>query len=141
MHRPRIGEETKLSILCVERSSQKRRSGPKKGKEREEEAVLENVLEIETSGERLEKNVKVGETRERVEMKWTNALCTGCLLHRGINTGRLQPSLETKGERERARMEGKCVQYRCLKGGKKSGYGGGGSTLCPVRLQSSPPRR
>lgn len=41
---------------------------------------------------------------------WYECGTAGRLLHRGINTGRLQrPSLETKGKRERARMEGKCV--------------------------------
>lgn len=52
MYRPRIREKSFPS--SVETSSRKRRSGPKKAEEE-----LKNVLEIETSGERLEKNVKV----------------------------------------------------------------------------------
>lgn len=74
---------------------------------------------------------------------WYECGTAGRLLHRGINTGRLQrPSLETKGKRERARMEGKCVCNDI--GVQRGGEDGGGiekktrsgtSTLCSVRLQ------
>lgn len=77
--------------------------------------MLENVLEIETSGERHEKNVKVRETRERVRNEVDECTCSLPLASRRKH--RTFYNRETKGERERARrMEGKRVRYRvCLK--------------------------
>lgn len=90
---------------CVGRSSQKR------GRKRERigRTVLENACSKlkRRNGSRKRKSSWNSRKGGRV---WYECGTAGRLLHRGINTGRLQrPSLETKGKRERARMEGKCV--------------------------------